>query len=464
MKFGTSGLRGPAEGFTPELTAAYVEAFLDTAAAGARARQLAIGMDRRASSPAIAAAVAAAARGAGWEPLFCGALPTPALAGFAMARAIPAIMVTGSHIPADQNGLKFYRPDGELRKSDEQPILDAVAGRPSATPAGFALPEPDPAARLAYRQRLLSAFAPGALEGLRLGVYAHSAVGWRDMEELLSALGASCTVLEPSADFIAVDTEAVDPAALARLRALGREHGFDAIVSTDGDGDRPLLLDAEGVQVNGDVLGALAALALGADSVVTPLTSTSAIEASGWFAHLARTRIGSPFVIEAMETAPGTAIVGFEANGGFLVQTTLDNGGRPISPLPTRDALLPLITVLAEARREGVAVRALADRLPPRAMLADRLPQVAPDRGHGLVAELARSDAARRALDPHLAHPAAIDTTDGTRMVRADGVIVHVRQSGNAPELRCYVEAPSPEAARAVLEAMMARLAARLGG
>lgn len=461
IAFGTSGLRGPAEAFEPALTGDYVAAFLDTACASAREKTVAIGIDRRVSSPRIAGIVAAAVAAKGWRPMFCGVLPTPALAAFSMSKGIPAVMVTGSHIPADQNGLKFYRPDGELRKTDEAPISAAVEALDGSVMPSVAagLPNVDNGAREAYKARVLAGFADDALVGHRLGVYAHSAAGWQDMVDILENLGGRCIVLDVSERFVAVDTEAVGAETIGRLQTACHEHGFDAVVSTDGDGDRPLLIDANGRQINGDIVGALAARALGADTVVTPLTSTSAIETCGWFAAVKRTKIGSPYVIDGMEAASGKRVVGFEANGGFLVQTPLTHDGREIAPLPTRDALLPLVAVLAQAKKRNLSVRELADELPERAMVADRLKAVAAEIGNGLVAELAHSRALRTALGSELGELAGLDTTDGTRMTRTDGVIVHVRQSGNAPELRCYVEAHNAQDAHQVLAAMMARLA-----
>lgn len=89
VKFGTSGLRGPATGFTPTLISAYVTAFLDSCCTHAAEKKIAIGMDLRESSFDIAAQVAAAAGPQGFAPINCGTLPTPALAAFALARSIP---------------------------------------------------------------------------------------------------------------------------------------------------------------------------------------------------------------------------------------------------------------------------------------------------------------------------------------------------------------------------------------
>ena len=125
-KFGTSGLRGLVTELTDELVADHVRAF---AAACPTGGGLFVGRDLRASSPRIAAAVTGAALAEGLPVTECGALPTPALALAAMRAGRAAIMVTGSHIPADRNGLKFYLPSGEISKADEAAILGALGLR-----------------------------------------------------------------------------------------------------------------------------------------------------------------------------------------------------------------------------------------------------------------------------------------------------------------------------------------------
>ena len=458
--FGTSGLRGPAEGFQPGIVTSYVGAFLEVACGGAASRDVLIGADLRASSPAISAMVASAVAAHGWTPIHSGNVPTPALASSALKRRIPAIMVTGSHIPPAYNGLKFYRPDGELLKSDEAPIRAAVARQNADTtpqnPGINSLTTPGSpytAVRDAYNARYISCFAPTALSGLRVGIFQHSAVGRDVLPEILAQLGAGCIPFGRSGDFIAVDTEAVGKEHLDLMRKILEDQGLDAVVSTDGDGDRPLVLDETGSQINGDVLGALTARFLGADCVVTPLNSTGALEKSVWFQEVIRTRIGSPYVVEAMDT--DGLVVGFEANGGFLVGTDFDLPAGRLERLPTRDAVLPIVAVLAAAAQRGMSLSALAVELPKRVMKADRLKEISPERGGAFVKEMARSPAARAALDARLEHPVSVDTRDGTRLSFADGSVVHFRQSGNAPELRCYVETDASDTTDALLQAMM---------
>jgi phosphomannomutase len=278
----------------------------------------------------------------------------------------------------------------------------------------------------------------------------------------LVACGARVVELGRSETFIPVDTEAVDAATRAQLADWAAARGLDAIVSTDGDGDRPLLTDAMGRVIPGDVLGQITAAALGAETVVTPVSSNTGVEAGGRFARVIRTRIGSPFVIAAMETVGGR-VAGYEANGGFLLGFAAEGPAGPLPALMTRDSLLPIVAVLAEARAAGgVAARVAAE--PARFTAADRLTEVPTDRSAALVARLTADRAARAAfLGPLGLTETGTDTTDGLRIVAAGGRIVHVRPSGNAPELRLYAEAETQGAADALLAAGLAHLAATLG-
>lgn len=123
--FGTSGARGLVIDLTSEVCAAFTHAFIKVMREKFCVEQVALAIDNRPSSYDMAMACAAALLQVGIEPVYYGVVPTPALAYKAMQDKIPCIMVTGSHIPFDRNGLKFYRPDGEITKSDEQAILTA---------------------------------------------------------------------------------------------------------------------------------------------------------------------------------------------------------------------------------------------------------------------------------------------------------------------------------------------------
>lgn len=456
--FGTSGLRGLVSALTPGLVSDHVAAFAAVCPIGVG---LYLGRDLRPSSPLIAAMVMRAAQGAGLAVTDCGALPTPALALAAMTAGAAAVMVTGSHIPADRNGLKFYTPTGEITRTQEAAIL-AGLGRRRATVAPGPVAQSDTSVGRGYVARYRDAFGGGALNGLRIGLYAQSSVGRDIIAETLTALGAVVVELGRAEGFIAVDTEAVDLATRALLRAWAPAERLDAIASADGDADRPLLTDAAGTVIAGDVLGQITAAALGAEVVVTPVSSNSGAERSGRFARVIRTRIGSPHVIAAMQDAGGR-VAGYEANGGFLLGFAARAPAAPLAPLMTRDSLLPIIATLWRARGRGLAATVAAE--PARFTASDRLQEVPRDRARALVRALAADAGARAAfLAPLGLAEAGIDGTDGLRIGAADGRIVHLRPSGNAPELRLYVEAESPAAAAALLAAGMAELARALAG
>ncbi|RBO52892.1 phosphomannomutase [Rhodovulum sp. BSW8] len=464
-KFGTSGLRGLVSELTPDLVGAYVRAFLAACPAGPR---VLVGRDLRASSPRIAEDVMAAICSAGREAVDCGALPTPALALAAMGQGeegpgAAAIMVTGSHIPADRNGLKFYLPSGEISKADEAAIGQALDRPGSAMGQGTRSFAPEAGA--AYVARYVQAFGAAALAGLRVGVYQHSSVARETLVEILRALGAEPVPLAPSDSFVPVDTEAVDAGTRAMLADWCAGQGLDALVSTDGDADRPMLTDAAGRIVPGDILGTITARALGAEAVCTPVSSNSLVTRLPEFGTVRLTRIGSPFVIAAMDEIlaadPAARVVGFEANGGFLLGFAARGPAGPLAPLMTRDAMLPLVAVLATARAAG-GVAGLVAALPARHTAADRLQEVAPEVSAALLSRLEGSVEARAAFFAPFGREAGCDRTDGLRVSFESGEILHLRPSGNAPEFRVYAEADTRERAAAVLALGLERVAAAL--
>ncbi len=214
--FGTSGVRGLVTSLTPELCAAYSTAFLSIF--DAKPEVLLIGHDLRPSSPAIAQACQAAAARLDIATINAGVLPTPALAYAAGRLGHPAIIVTGSHIPFDRNGLKFYRAEGEISKQDEQRILAFTVPQPLLTWPLAPLPHVDPRPLALYIGRYRQAFDADALKGLRVGAYEHSSVARDLLHTLLRSLGAETQALARSDSFVAIDTEAVRPkdSALAR--------------------------------------------------------------------------------------------------------------------------------------------------------------------------------------------------------------------------------------------------------
>lgn len=461
-KFGTSGLRGLVTELTPDLVRAYVRAFIAACPQGAAVH---VGWDLRPSSPAIADAVMEAVCAAGLTAINHGPVPTPALALASMSQGDAAVMITGSHIPADRNGLKFYVPLGEVSKTDELAILAALQEDHVDAPTKGAI-EPRTDALPAYVARYAQAFGADALKDQRIGVYEHSSVARDVMGDIMRVLGAETVALARSDVFIPVDTEAVDPATRGLLAGWAKEHSLDAIISTDGDGDRPMLADATGTIIAGDLLGPITAAFLGADTLITPVSSNTLIDHMPQFTAITRTRIGSPFVIAAMEEAleanPTTKITGYEANGGFLLGFTAAGPTGPLAPLMTRDSLLPLIAPLAAARAAGGSLTDMTTALPPRFTAADRVQEVPTEKSGAFIEGLKNSAEARAAFFHGVGQEKAIDLTDGLRVAFDCGSIVHLRPSGNAPECRCYAEADSMNVALTLVDSHLAKIKAAL--
>ncbi|MGH7004120.1 MAG: phosphomannomutase, partial [Alphaproteobacteria bacterium] len=354
----------------------------------------------------------------------------------------------------DRNGLKFYRPDGEIDKADETGILAALDLN-----TGTSIPSHQdsaivPDALKDYAARCVSLLQPSALTGKRIGIYQHSSVGRDLMVRVLAALGAETIALARSDVFVPVDTEALRPEDIAFAAEACTKYRLDAFVSTDGDADRPLVADETGAFIRGDSLGLLTARFLHADAIVTPVTSNTAVELSGLFARVYRTKVGSPYVIEGMRLAGLDGyrrILGFEANGGVLLGSpvTLEEG--KIKPLPTRDSMLPILAVLGMAARNGVPLSRLLEDLPARFTRSGRLEHIEPGRSGPFLQDLLE-DIRRADFFASLGTIAQSDAIDGVRVVLAGGDVMHYRASGNAPELRCYAEAASEQRAEELLQ------------
>ena len=276
IQFGTSGARGLVTQFTANVCAAFSHAFISCTQTEFTFKQVAIAIDNRPSSPAMAQACTKAVQQLGLEVIYYGVVPTPALAYVAMQDNIPCIMVTGSHIPFDRNGLKFYRPDGEISKADEQAILNATAEFEAVTD----LPElvVNNKAVIQYIERYTSLFDSKMLAGKRIGIYEHSSAGRDLYTPLFEALGAEVIALERSDEFVPIDTEAVAEVDIERAKQWSQQYGFDLIFSTDGDGDRPLVADEQGNWLRGDVLGLLCADAMNIEALAVPVSCNTAIE------------------------------------------------------------------------------------------------------------------------------------------------------------------------------------------
>ncbi len=466
VKFGTSGARGLVSDMTDEVCYAYTVAFLqylEKLGQLSPGDAVAIAYDYRPSSPRLMAACCQAISNCGYIPINGGQVPTPAIALYGIQHKHPSLMITGSHIPDDRNGIKFYRCDGEILKADEQAIKaetinfsDNMFDRQGMFLLDYAPPEENINVYQEYILRFTSLLPSTALEGMKVGVYQHSSVARRLIVEILEALGAKVIPLGYSETFIPVDTEAVRAEDIKLGCEWANTHRFDAIVSTDGDGDRPLIGDENGTWLRGDIVGILCAQYLHADIVVTPISSNTAVEKSGLFTQVLRTRIGSPFVIEAMQQAAdynGKTIVGYEANGGFLTQTDVTIYDKRLSPLPTRDAVLPILALLHLCAMKQVSVSELVKHLPSRFTYSDRIKGIPTVVSQKKIEELENGSVKKFIVEINnyynqkTGEIQSMDTTDGLRVTLSSGDIIHLRSSGNAPELRCYTESNSIESA-----------------
>jgi phosphomannomutase len=285
---------------------------------------------------------------------------------------------------------------------------------------------------------------------------------------------------------------------------------FEAILSTDGDSDRPLVVAVvPAAQVPpgrrrvrflpGDLLGIITAEYLGANAAAVPVSANDAVERR-MEQHgilLRKTKIGSPYVVAALDeirfAGKWARVVGWEANGGFLTGSDIDLGEGILKALPTRDSTLPILANLFAAAERKASLAELWNLLPARfgcAGLLDEFPMAA---SQAILAELIppgglievefngagdvfnRSGAADTAapLAPSLARdwqhakttlkrfftPAQgfdeivrINALDGVRIYFRNGDVAHLRPSGNAPQLRLYANSDSQARAEEIRE------------
>jgi phosphomannomutase len=521
LKFGTSGRRGLVAHLSQleiyinvrgEL--AYLQALAKEAGGIRPGEPFYVGTDLRPSSTRfvaeqqnrgeLAQAVLQAVADAGLTPVFLGAIPTPALTFYALERRCGSIMVTGSHIPFDRNGYKTNTSAGELLKDHEAPIAASVLRtrkqvyEQDARESLFDqtgsfkdghrdLPPKEEGAEQAYISRYADFFGGSSLKGKRILVYEHSAVGRDILRRVLDSFDANVIPAGRSDQFVPIDTENIDAEQLGTIQALADEasakHGpLDAVVSVDGDSDRPLILGVERGTgrvrfFGGDLVGMIVAEYLGADAIVVPISCNDAIDRGPLASKLeGKTRIGSPFVIAGIEAAKAkgkNAVCGWEANGGFLLGSHLHRGRKVLGALPTRDAVLPILCTLLSAQEKGLTLPELFARLPKRFSRAALLKNFPRPVAARIVSYFSPSDPTvkevecreggteevdrlRRQLSPFFPPHAGfgsierLNCLDGVRITFSNGDVVHVRPSGNADELRVYAVADSQQRAEEI--------------
>ncbi len=459
VKFGTSGIRGLVSELSDKVVFQAMTAFaLDGIARGKinAGDRILLGGDLRPSTPHLMGIAASAFKHAGLEPLNAGLLPTPALAHYARVNNMPLMVVTGSHIPFDRNGLKPYYSTGEILKTDEVSILSHNI---SSMPQQFQethledLDDVNASVTQLYIDRYVNAFGKNALQGQTLIFQAHSAVGRDIIPSLLRSLGATVEIVDRRDEFMAVDTEAVLPEHIQAVRGFMTQYSnATAFITTDGDSDRPFLADEQGNMISGDSLGLIVSRQLGADVNVIPISSNSIIDTR--LEGVVHTKIGSPYVIAEMSNHSGR-VVGWEANGGFLLGSDIDMGnGYTLQSLPTRDAVLPIVAALIRSNEKKINLSEL--------LKSEEIDSHV--RSSGLIRGIEKLDS-MRILSPlqsastedlqnfmislgvsgfNVSH---VNATDGLRIYSEKGEVIHFRPSGNEPALRCYAEAGSAERA-----------------
>jgi len=355
-----------------------------------------------------------------------------------------------------------------------------------------------------YLRRYADFFKGEHLSGKRVVVYQHSAVARDMLVDILRRFDAEVIPAGRSDTFVPIDTENIDDERLKVIQDLADEaiakHGpIDAVVSCDGDSDRPLVLGVDNGKVKffgGDLVGMVVAEYLGVDAVVVPISCNDAIDRGDLKNKLQpKTKIGSPYVIEGMQKAQvqgKQATCGWEANGGFLVGSSISKAGHNLAALPTRDAFLPILAVLFSSAQQGLPVTGLFDKLPKRFSKAALLTNFAREQSLKIVAGLSPTNTAiadvrfgtgveatdidGRKVDIDSATSDKLGTIrtdlakyftkdlgfgsivglnyiDGVRMYFDNGDVAHIRPSGNADELRIYAVADSQERANAIAKA-----------
>jgi phosphoglucosamine mutase len=444
--FGTDGVRGTAgTKLTAELALALGRAAVDEARAvrGTASPQVLILRDTRESGPMLEAALSAGVCAAGGDALLGGVLPTPAAPLLVGRHGLDlAAVISASHNPYEDNGIKFFGPDG-LKLSDDQEEemeerLDAgfAAGAPSG---GFGRASDLHGALEDYLRALHERFAALDVSGRRILLDCAHGATYRAAPEIFRRLGADVRVLADAPDGrnINADCGSTRIDSLAR-RARDAEVGaYDVAFAFDGDGDRVLALDAAGHVVDGDELIALAAAHLrregrlpGGGVAVTVMTNYgfhTAMADAG--VEVATTPVGDRYVLSELRRR-GWALGG-EQSGHII-----DLGFAP-SGDGTAAALLTL-----EAVGDGdLAERGAMEKL-PQVLVNVRLEAKPP-------------------LDDGT--PAGDAIAAASQGLEGRGRVL-VRPSGTEPVVRVMVEAPTHDEAEDVCRRLVAAVEAAAPG
>lgn len=443
--FGTDGVRGVAgRDLTAELAlglagaAAYVLA--DVGAFTGRRPRAVVGRDPRASGEFLEAAVVAGLAGSGVDVLRLGVLPTPAVA--CLTGALDAdlgVMLSASHNPAPDNGIKFFARGGVKLPDEIEDAIEArmADGRPASAGTDVGRVADGQAEAERYLDHVCGT-VPYPLGGLRVVVDCAHGAAYAVAPEALRRAGAEVTAIGIEPDGLNIN-EGHGSTHLDALRKAVVETGADVGIAHDGDADRCMAVSADGEVVDGDQIMAILALDMRAagrlrhDTVVATVMSNLgfklAMRKHG--VQVVETAVGDKYVLEAM-TRAGYALGGEQS--GHIVM---------LDYATTGDGLLTALHLLGAVARAGRPLAELA-----RVMV--RLPQV--------LVNVPDVDKSRTATSAELA--AAVAEVEAEL---GDTGRVLIRPSGTEPMVRVMVEAPGEEQARQVAGRLAAAVRSALG-
>ena len=435
--FGTDGVRGLANrDLTAELaldlSVAAAHVLGDVGAFEGHRPTAVVGRDPRASGEFLTAAVVAGLASAGIDVLDVGVLPTPAVAFLtADLGADLGAVISASHNPMPDNGLKFLARGGH-KLADE--LEDAIEGRLRenwARPTGAAVGRvhQDATAGERYVEHLLGTL-PHRLDGISVVVDAANGAAHLVAPEVLRRAGAEVVVIGDRPDGLNIN-DGCGSTHLDKLRSAVVEHGAHAGVALDGDADRCLAVDARGEVVDGDQILAILALAmLEAGHLPHDTAVVTVMSNLGFRLAMARegvtvveTAVGDRYVLEAMRA--GGYALGGEQSGHVILTEHATTG----------DGTLTALQLLARCAATGKPLDELA-------AVMDRLPQV--------LVNVSGVD--RAGVDSCAPLQAAVREAEAE--LGATGRVL-LRPSGTEPVVRVMVEAPD----KARADAVAARLA-----
>jgi len=438
LRFGTDGVRGVAY---EDLTAESVHA-LGRAAARVLGtdRHFLVARDTRESGPMIEDALEAGLAAEGGAVEAIGVLPTPGLAYLSQVRRLPAAMISASHNPFRDNGIKFFAAGGrKLPDAVERRIEAELAVLPAAPPAiARGRIDPAPGAREEYLDHLVGALEGRRLDGLSVVVDCAHGAACVTGPDVLRQVGAEVEVMcaEPDGVNINEGCGSTHPEA---VREAVLRSGAQVGLAYDGDADRVLAVDETGALVDGDHILAIAALdlqergRLPGDAVVTTVMANLgfrlAMEARG--IKVVETKVGDRYVLEAMDE--GGFALGGEQSGHVIFADLATTG----------DGVLTGLVLLDVMARTGA-------RLSELAAVVTKLPQVL----HNVrVADREGLGGAEAFWD---------EVREVEEALGAEGRVL-VRPSGTEPVVRVMVEASTEAEAEQAAARLADRLAATLG-